>query len=70
MDFPLGIWDISLLLAFTAIILLITSALLGTYHGTVNLKIDRRRLRNIGLLFSSLFLATMVMKILTILLNI
>jgi len=70
MDFPLSIWDISLLFAFTAIVLLITSALLTTYHGKVNLKINRKRLTNSGLLFSSLFLVTVAMKIAAIILNI
>ena len=33
MNFPIGLWDISLLLAITAIILLITSELLSSYYG-------------------------------------
>lgn len=70
MDFPLSIWDISLLFAFTAIVLLITSELLTTYHGKVNIKINRKRLRNGALLFSSLFLATIAMRIVAIILNI
>jgi hypothetical protein len=70
MDFPLSIWDMSLLFAFTAIVLLITSELLTTYHGKVNLRINRKRLRNSALVFSSLFLVTVSMKIMAIILNI
>jgi len=60
----------SLLFAVTAIILLITSELLSPYYGRVNLKINRKRLRNSALLFSSLFLATVAMRIAAIILNI
>ena len=70
MDFPLSIWDVSLLFAFTAIVLLLTSEFLITYRGKVNLRINRKRLRNGGLVFSSLFLVTVAMKIATIILNI
>ena len=69
MIFPLSIWDISLLLAITAIILLITSELLSPYFGKVNLKINRARLRNSALATSILFLATVALKIISIILN-
>lgn len=67
MDFPLGIWDISLLLAITAIILLITSELLSPHYGEANIKISRKRLRNSALTFSILFLTTVALKIATML---
>jgi hypothetical protein len=70
MDFPLGISDISLLFALAAIALLITSELLSPYYGKVKLKINRKRLKNSALLFSSLFLVTVAMKIVAIILNI
>ena len=70
MDFPLGIWDISLLFALTAIVLLITSELLNSYQGKVNLKISRKRLRNSALTFSVLFLTTIAIRIVSIILNI
>jgi hypothetical protein len=69
MIFPLNIWDISLLLAITAIILMITSQLLNPYYGKVNLKINRARLRNSALATSILFLATVALKIISIILN-
>jgi hypothetical protein len=67
--FPLGIWDISLLFASTAIVLLLTSELLSIRYGRINIKINRKRLRNAALTFSTLFLATVVLKIATIVLN-
>lgn len=70
MTFPLTIWDISQLLAVTAIILLITSELVSTYYGKLNLKINRKKLRNAAITTSILFLATVAMRIVTIILNI
>ena len=70
MTFPLNIWDASLLFAVTAIVLLITSELLSPYYGRVNLKINRKRLRNSALFFSTLFLTTVAIRIAAIILNI
>jgi hypothetical protein len=67
MMFPIGFWDISLLLAITAIILLITSELLSSYYGKVNILINKKRLRNVALTVSTLFLTTVAIKIFTIL---
>ena len=69
MDFPLSVWDISMLFAFAAIVLLLTSELLTTYHGKINLKINRKRLRSSAVVFSSLFLVTVGMKIAETILN-
>jgi MFS superfamily sulfate permease-like transporter len=69
MDFPLGIWDISLLFALAAIVLLITSELLSPYYGQINLKISRKRLRNSALTFAVLFLTTLAIRIVNIILN-
>jgi len=66
MSFPLGVWDISLWLAITAIILLVTSELLSPYYGRINVYINRKRLRNAALAVSILFLATLVIRIITI----
>ena len=66
MDFPLSFWDISLWLAITAIILLVTSELVSPYHGKINLIINKKRLRNVALAFSTLFLVTIAMRIITI----
>jgi len=66
MTFPLGFWDISLLLAITAIILLITSELISPYYGKVNIIINKKRLINVGLATSILFLATVAIRIISI----
>jgi hypothetical protein len=69
MTFPLGFWDISLLLAITAIILLITSELLSAYYGKINILINRKKLKNTSILFSVLFLATVAIRILSIIIS-
>jgi hypothetical protein len=63
MNFPLSFWDISLLLAVTAIILLITSELVSPYYGKTNLIIKKKRLRNIALAASIVFLITVAIRI-------
>jgi hypothetical protein len=69
MTFPLGFWDISLLLAITAIILLITSELLSAYYGKINILINRKKLKNTSILFSALFLATVAIRIIGIIIS-
>jgi len=66
MQFPLGFWDISLLLAITAIILLVTSELLSPYYGKTGIQINKKRLKNTALAFSILFLATVAIRIISI----
>jgi len=68
MAFPLGFWDISLWLAGTTIILLITSEMLSPYYGKVNIYINKKKLRNAALAVSILFLATVAIRIVNILL--
>jgi len=70
MSFPLEFSDLSLWLAVTAAILLITSELLSPYYGRINVHINRKRLRNAGLATSILFLATIVIRILEIIFSI
>ena len=69
MMFPIGFWDISLLLAITAIILLITSELLSPHYGKVNILINKKRLRNTAITVSTLFLITVAIRITEIILN-
>ena len=66
MNFPLTFWDISLWLAVTAIILLITSELISPYYGKTNLLINKKKLRNVALTVSTLFLITVAIRIATI----
>jgi hypothetical protein len=69
MSFPLGLWDLSLWLAITAIILFITSELLSPHYGRINIYINRKRLRNVALAVSTLFLITVAIRILSIILT-
>ena len=69
MAFPLGFWDISLWLAITAIILLITSEMLSPYYGKTNILVNKKRLKNAAITASILFLATVTIRILGIVLN-
>ena len=67
MQFPLSFWDISLWLAVTAIILLITSELISPYYGRMNLLINKKRLKNVALSIGTLFLITVAIRIVGIL---
>jgi hypothetical protein len=67
--FPLGFWDISLLTAITAIILLITSELLSPQYGKVNIKINKKRLKNAAITLSIMFLATVAIRVVNILMT-
>jgi hypothetical protein len=69
MMFPLGFWDISLLTAITAIILLITSELLSPQYGKVNIKINKKRLKNAAITLSIMFLATVAIRVVSILIT-
>jgi len=63
MNFPLSFWDISLWLAVTAIILLITSELTSPYYGKTNILINKKRLKNAALTMGVLFLITVAIRI-------
>jgi hypothetical protein len=67
--FPIGFWDISLLLAITAIMLLITSELLLPHYGRVNILINKKKLKNAAITVSILFLITVAVRIATIILT-
>lgn len=69
MILPIGFWDISLLLAVTAIILLITSEFLSPHYGRVNILISKKKLRNTAIIVSILFLITVAIRIVIIILN-
>ena len=69
MQFPLSFWDISLWLAITAIILLVTSEMLSPYYGKVNIYINKKKLKNAALAVSILFLLTVAIRIVSIILT-
>jgi len=66
MMFPLGFWDISLLLAVTSIILLVTLGLLSPSYGKINVFISKKKLRNAALTFSLFFLITVFVRVASI----
>lgn len=63
MQFPLTFDDISLWLAITSIILLITAELISPHYGQANILIDKRKLRTTALTVGLLFLITVVIRI-------
>jgi hypothetical protein len=67
--FPLDFSDISILLAFLAIISLAASELLLSYQGKRKVLINKDRLRSIGIAFSLLFLVTVGVRIVDSILN-
>lgn len=69
MQFPLTFWDISLWLAITAITLLVTSEILSPHYEPLNINIDRKRLRNTAIATSILFLATVMIRIIGIIIT-
>ncbi|MGB9959785.1 MAG: hypothetical protein ACPLKQ_04620 [Candidatus Bathyarchaeales archaeon] len=69
MNFPLDFWNISLMTAITAIILLVTSEMLSPNYGKVNIKINRKKLGKIAVAFSIVFLATVVIRIIGIIIS-
>jgi len=69
MSFPLMFSDLSLLLAVTAIILLITSELLSPSYGNTNIYINNKRLKTAAVVVSILFLITLAIKIINIILE-
>jgi len=66
MQFPLTFNDVSLWLAVTSIILLITSELISPHYGRTNLLINKKLLRNTALILGTLFLLTVAIRIITI----
>lgn len=69
MTFPLTFWDISLLLAVSSVVLLVTSELLSLHYGRIGAKINRKKLKNAAIVFSILFLITVAVRIASILIN-
>ena len=66
MDFPLSLWDVTQWLAIIAIILLITSEVISSYHGKINLLISKKRLQYVAMVISALFLIMVAIRIATI----
>jgi uncharacterized membrane protein len=62
-SFPLGLQDISLWLAVSALILLATSQVLSPHYGKTNILINSRKLEKAALAVFVLFLITVVIGI-------
>lgn len=63
MIFPLDLGDLSVLLAITAITLLVTSEVLSSYR---KICFNRKRLMRVAIVFSILFLIIIAIKIIDI----
>ena len=63
MQFPFDFWNISLWLAVTSIILLITVQLLAAYDGKATLLLDQKKLKTTALITGVFFLATVAIRI-------
>ena len=64
MRFPLDLWDISLWIAVTAILLLITSELLAPYSDYFgDFVIDKTRIRLAALLLGAAFMVTVLLRV-------
>ena len=64
MRFPLDLWDISLWIAVTAILLLITSELLAPYSDYFgDFVIDKTRIRLAALLLGAAFMITVLIRV-------
>lgn len=66
MQIPFTFWDLSLVLAVTSIILMITAELISPYYGQTNLTINKKKLKNAALGTGTLFLVTVAIRIYTI----
>jgi polyferredoxin len=66
---PLDFWNVSLWLAVTSIILLITAQLVSAYDGPSTLLIDSRKLKAAALTMGILFLATVAINIYKIIMS-
>jgi len=69
MQFPLTFWDVSLWLAITALILLITSELISPYYGLTNLIISKKGLRRAALTTTALFMITVIIRVIGIIIT-
>ena len=66
MMFPLNLWDVSLLVAVIAIILLVSSEMLSSYYGKVNILIDKKKLKSATIAVAAAFLVTMALRVITL----
>ncbi len=70
MNFPLGIWDIGLLIALFATILVVTSEVLSSYSTKVTIRINKKRLKNAAILMAIAFSVTIALRIASMIIEI
>lgn len=63
MQLPLSFFDITLWLAITAIILLVTAELTSPYYGRLNLLIEKNRLRLTSILVGIAFILSVILNL-------
>jgi hypothetical protein len=63
MQIPLDFWNVSLFLAVTSIILLITAQLISAYDGPTSILIEQKKLKTAAITTGILFLATVAVRI-------
>jgi uncharacterized membrane protein len=68
MPLSVDFWEVSLWLAVTSMTLLITSGLFSFYGNRINLYMNGKRLRNVAIAVSILFLVTVVISAVRIIL--
>jgi len=69
MIFPLSLSDMNILLGVVALILLVTSTLLSSYHGKVKILINKKRLSGVATVVAILFLITVAVRIVNVILG-
>ncbi len=69
MIFPMDLGELSILIAVTAIILLVTSELISPYHRRIKIYLSRKRLRRTAIFFSGLFLIIVGIRIYEIIIS-
>jgi hypothetical protein len=69
MIFPLSLSDMNILLGVVALLLLVTSTLVSSYHGKVRILINKKRLSGVAAVVAILFLVTVAIKIMDVILG-
>ncbi len=65
----MNIDEITIWLALVSIILLAASEVLSSYHGRVYVSVNRKRLRNVSMVMSVIFLASVAVRVVNIILS-
>jgi hypothetical protein len=63
MIFPLDFLDLSLFFAVIALILIVSFGLISSHQGATKILINKKKLENVTILFSVLFLLTVILRL-------